>query len=56
MATQKGHTDVVEALIAAGCDVNQADMGGWTPFRAAVYYDHHDTADSSFFRGRVDPI
>ena len=33
---------MVEALIAAGCDVNQADKGGLTPLMIAVCCDHRD--------------
>jgi len=39
-----GHTTVVEALAAAGCDVNLATNIGDRPLMAAVDYDNYDIA------------
>lgn len=44
-ATDRGHTAVVDALLAAGAEVNLADPDqGWTPLMYAAYDDRADIA------------
>lgn len=40
LAAELGHTEIVNALIAAGVDVNQGDSEGWTPLMAAAGGGH----------------
>lgn len=40
LAAELGHTEIVEALIAAGAEVNQGDSEGWTPLMAAAGGGH----------------
>ncbi|OQR85846.1 hypothetical protein ACHHYP_11290 [Achlya hypogyna] len=39
-ATGNGHLAVVEALIAAGADINQPNANGWTAINAAAWNGH----------------
>ena len=36
IASENGHTEVVQLLINAGADVNQADYDGYTPLYTRI--------------------
>ncbi len=40
----KGGLSAIEALLAAGCDVNEANDRGWTPLHAAAYANQPEAA------------
>jgi len=42
MAAQNGHTEVVEALLGKGANVNAKDNDGATALMAAVHKGHTD--------------
>jgi ankyrin repeat protein len=47
----KGGTSAIEALLAAGADVNEANDRGWTPLHAAAYSNKPQIADMLIAKG-----
>jgi ankyrin repeat protein len=41
-AAREGHTDVAEALLARGANVNRGDSTGFTPIHAAAFNGHEE--------------
>ena len=37
-ASQSGHSNIVNLLIKAGCDINSFDKNKWTPLMNACYW------------------
>ena len=50
-AAYRGHTEVVELLIAYGANVNARDMRGWIPLHAAVDQGHVKTCERLIAKG-----
>jgi ankyrin repeat protein len=50
-AAYRGHTEVVELLIAHGADVNSRDVRGWIPLHAAVDQGHVETGELLIAKG-----
>eukprot|EP01064_Diplonema_japonicum_P008024 TRINITY_DN15584_c0_g1_i1.p1 TRINITY_DN15584_c0_g1~~TRINITY_DN15584_c0_g1_i1.p1 ORF type:complete len:835 (+),score=185.37 TRINITY_DN15584_c0_g1_i1:75-2579(+) len=53
LASEEGHLDVVQFLLAEGCDVNVKDRWGSTPFVGALHNTHNDIADCLLDNGAV---
>ena len=50
-ASLKGHLEVVQALIAAGADVNKASNDGRTPIYWASFYGHLEVVQALLAAG-----
>ena len=50
-AAYRGHTEVVELLVAHRADVNARDVRGWIPLHAAVDQGHTQVAELLIARG-----
>ena len=50
-AAYRGHTEVVELLVAHRADVNARDVRGWIPLHVAVDQGHTQVAELLIARG-----
>ena len=50
-ASSYGHIDIVNALLAAGANKDQANERGWTPLNAAAYKGHIECVKSLLAAG-----
>lgn len=53
-AARLGRTDLIDALVKTGADVNARDARGFTPLILAAYNDHLDTVNA-LIEAKADP-